>query len=357
MKIMQIVPSFEVGGAETMCAGLCKALAAMGHQVVAASLSSIPTQITRQLAEAGVDVRYLDKKPGMDLGCVGRLRALICRERPQVLHTHLHALKYAALTFTGVPMIHTIHNQAEQEAVSLDQKIGRFLFRQGKALPVALSPQIRDSIVRLYGLPEGQIPVVRNGIDLSRCQVKTDYSLHDPVELIHVGRFYPQKNHEAILDALVLLNQRGLSARVRFFGEGPRMEEIQEKAASLGIDSQVRFEGVTDNVFVPMSQSDLFVLPSRWEGLPMTVIEAMGTGLPVIASDVGGLRDMVEDGKSGILIEPTAQALAQAVMTLARDEETRQAMGEHARRAAQAFGAEEMARRYEELYEQKGRKP
>ena len=264
MKIMQIVPSFEVGGAETMCAGLCKALAAMGHSVVAVSLSSIPTQITRQLAEAGVDVRYLDKKPGMDLGCVGRLRALIRRERPQVLHTHLHALKYAALTFTGVPMIHTIHNQAEQEAVSLDQKIGRFLFRQGKALPVALSPQIRDSIVRLYGLPEGQIPVVRNGIDLSRCQVKTDYSLHDPVELIHVGRFYPQKNHEAILDALVLLNQRGLSARVRFFGEGPRMEEIQEKVASLGIDSQVRFEGVTDNVFVPMSQSDLFVLPSRW---------------------------------------------------------------------------------------------
>ena len=157
MKIMQIVPSFEVGGAETMCAGLCKALAAMGHSVVAVSLASIPTQITRQLAEAGVDVRYLDKKPGMDLGCVGRLRALICRERPQVLHTHLHALKYAALTFTGVPMIHTIHNQAEQEAVSLDQKIGRFLFRQGKALPVALSPQIRDSIVRLYGLPEGQI--------------------------------------------------------------------------------------------------------------------------------------------------------------------------------------------------------
>ena len=89
----------------------------------------------------------------------------------------------------------------------------------------------------------------------------------------------------------------------------------------------------------------------------MTVIEAMGTGLPVIASDVGGLRDMVEDGKSGILIEPTAQALAQAVMTLAQDEKTRQTMGEHARRAAQAFGAEEMARRYEELYEQKGRKP
>ena len=354
MKIMQIVPSFEVGGAETMCAGLCKALAAMGHSVVAVSLASIPTQITRQLMDAGVEVRFLDKKPGMDLGCVGRLRALIRREGPQVLHTHLHALKYAALTFTGVPMIHTIHNQAEQEAVSLDQKIGRFLFRRGKALPVALSPRIRDSIVRLYGLPEGQVPVVLNGIDLSRCQAKTDYSLHDPVELIHVGRFYPQKNHEAILEALVLLNQRGISARVRLFGEGPRLEEIREKAAALGVDSQVHFEGVTDNVFAPMSQSDLFVLPSKWEGIPMTVIEAMGTGLPVIAAQVGGLTDMVSSGYSGMLIAPTGAALAQAVETLVKDPQLRETLGKNGLQKAQSFRVEEMARRYEKLYRQEG---
>lgn len=356
MKIMQIVPSFEVGGAETMCAGLCKALAAMGHSVVAVSLASIPTQITRQLMDAGVEVRFLDKKPGMDLGCVGRLRALIRREGPQVLHTHLHALKYAALAFTGVPMIHTIHNEASREAVALDQKIGKSLFRHGKATPVGLSKEIQASIGALYGLPAESIPVVCNGIDLSRCIRKTDYSLHQPMKLIHVARFFPQKNHQAILEALLLLQKQGLHPQVSFYGDGPLMEETRARAEELGLAQQVVFAGITDNVFPHLSQSDLFILPSRWEGIPMTVIEAMGTGLPVIASDVGGLRDMVEDGKSGILIEPTAQALAQAVMTLAQDEKTRQTMGEHARRAAQAFSVEEMARRYEELYEQKGRK-
>lgn len=354
MKIMQIVPSFEVGGAETMCAGLCRCLAAMGHSVVAVSLATQKTSITRGLEESGVDVRYLDKGLGMDLGCIKRLRRLIRQERPQVLHTHLHALKYAALTCSGVPILHTVHNQADQEAVPLDQKIGRFLFWKGKALPVALSPQIRDSIARLYGLPEGQIPVVLNGIDLSRCQVKTDYSLHDPVELIHVGRFYPQKNHEAILEALVLLHQRGISARVRLFGEGPRMEELREKAASLGLAGQVVFEGVTDNVFSPMNRADIFVLPSKWEGIPMTVIEAMGTGLPVIASRVGGLGDMVSSGYSGLLIAPTGEALAQAVETLVKDPQLREALGKNALQKAQAFRVEEMARRYEKLYQQEG---
>ena len=354
MKIMQIVPSFEVGGAETMCAGLCGCLGDMGHTVVAVSLSSVKTPITRQLEERGVDVRYLDKRPGMDLGCIVRLRRLIRKERPQVLHTHLFALKYAALTFSGVPILHTVHNQAEQEAVPLDQRIGRFLFQHGKALPVALSPQIRDSIVKLYSLPEGQVPVVLNGIDLSRCQGKTDYRLQDPVELIHVGRFYPQKNHQAILDALALLKKRGISARVRLFGEGPLMEEIRQKAQALGLAEQVVFEGITDNVFPHLNRADIFVLPSRWEGIPMTVIEAMGTGLPVIASNVGGLGDMVSPGRSGLLIEPTGQDLAQAVEDLVKDPLLRERLGKNAREEAQAFRVEEMARRYERLYAQEG---
>lgn len=354
MKIMQIVPSFEVGGAETMCAGLCRHLMALGHQVVAVSLSSVKTSITGQLEESGVDVRYLDKHPGMDLGCIARLRRLIRQERPQVIHTHLFVLKYAALAFPGVPILHTVHNQAEQEAVPLDQKIWRFLFRRGKALPVALSPQVRDSVVKLYGLPEGQVPVVRNGIDLSRCQVKTDYRLHDPVELIHVGRFYPQKNHQAILEALELLNRKGISARVRLFGEGPLMEETRERVRELGLTDQVVFEGLTDNVFPHLNRADLFLLPSRWEGIPMTVIEAMGTGLPVIASDVGGLRDMIHSGSSGLLIAPTGQALAQAVEALVKDPGLREDMGKNALLSARAFGAEEMARRYEQLYLQEG---
>ena len=204
MNILQIVPSFEVGGAETMCVGLCLELRKLGHSVTAVSLSAAQSKLTRDLTEAGVELRLLGKGPGMDLSCVSRLRAVIREVRPQVIHTHLHALKYAALALGGgkIPILHTVHNQADAEAVKLDQLMARYLFHSGKATPVALSGEIQASIVALYGLPESRVPVVCNGIDLDRCLRKTEYGLHYPPRLIHVGRFYPQKNHEAMLEAL-----------------------------------------------------------------------------------------------------------------------------------------------------------
>ena len=101
MNILQIVPSFEVGGAETMCVGLCLELRKLGHSVTAVSLSAAQSKLTRDLTEAGVELRLLGKGPGMDLSCVSRLRAVIREVRPQVIHTHLHALKYAALALGG----------------------------------------------------------------------------------------------------------------------------------------------------------------------------------------------------------------------------------------------------------------
>ena len=350
MKIVQIIPTFGMGGAETMCAGLCRQLKLDGHEVSAVSLSGDRTVLTGRLEEAGVSVYYLDKALGSGLQCVGQLKKLLRELKPQVIHTHLHALKYAALASAGVPIVHTVHNQAAQEAVFLDRQIGKILFRRGLARPVALTREIRQSVMEVYGLQERQVSMVSNGIDLSACQSKEDYALRYPVEIIHVGRFFPQKNHEAILAGAAILKKRGINVRIHCYGDGPLMEQTRQKAGELGLEGQVLFDGVSADVFTPMARSDLFILPSKWEGMPMTVIEAMGTGLPVVASRVGGVPDMVTDGESGLLIEPTPEALARAVEKLVRSEELRERLGRHAREEAQRFSLEAMARGYEELY-------
>lgn len=350
MRIVQIIPSFGMGGAETMCAALSGQLLRGGHQVSAISLSGEKTVISRRLEESGVPVYYLDKALGSGLKCVKPLGQLLKNLRPQVIHTHLHALKYAALASSGVPIIHTIHNQAAQEAVFLDRQIGKYCFHRGRALPVALTREIRQSIAEVYALPEEKVSLVPNGIDLSACHEKADYALHYPVEIIHVGRFFPQKNHAAILGAAAILKKKGINARIHCYGDGPLMEQTRQQARELGLENTVIFEGVSNDVFTPMAQADLFILPSGWEGMPMTIIEAMGTGLPVIAARVGGVPDMVTDGESGLLIAPTAEELAQAIEKLVRDEALRQSLGRHAREAAQAFSLEAMARGYEALY-------
>ena len=121
----------------------------------------------------------------------------------------------------------------------------------------------------------------------------------------------------------------------------------------MGLEKQVTFGGLCDDVFPRLSRADVFLLPSKWEGIPMTVIEAMGTGLPVIASRVGGLPDMIEDGKEGLLIRPTPQALAEALSKLLASEDLRQALGTAAVEAAQRFSVQTMARKYEALYEER----
>ena len=353
MRIMQIVPSFEVGGAETVCAELCLELQKMGHSVVAVSLSPAQSKLTRALTEGGVDLRLLGKNLGLDLNCVLRLRALIREVRPQVIHTHLHALKYAALAqfgFRPIPILHTVHNQAQEEAVKLDQHIARYLFHRGKALPVALSQEIRTSIAALYGIPEERIPIVANGIDLHRCLQKTDYALHSPPRLLHVGRFYPQKNHEIMLEALKLLKFRGIAPKLICYGDGPRLKEMQALTKEMGLENQVEFPGLCDNVYPKLAHGDVFLMPSKWEGVPMAVIEAMATGLPVVAARVGGLPNLVADGVDGILIEPTPENLAQAIEDLLKDETRRQELGQAACRSAQRFGSEAMAKEYEALY-------
>ena len=165
-----------------------------------------------------------------------------------------------------------------------------------------------------------------------------------------MGRFFPQKNHAAILGAAALLKKRGINARIHCYGDGPLLEQTRQAAQEQGLAGQVLFEGVTSDVFTPMSQADLFILPSSWEGMPMTIIEAMGTGLSVIASRVGGVPDMVTDGESGLLIEPTAEALAAAIEKLVRNEALRQSLGKKAREEAQRFSLPAMAQGYETLY-------
>ena len=355
MKILQIIPDFGMGGAETMCEGLCRELTRRGHSVVAVSLYSHHTPITDRMEADGLKVRYLGKRRGLAPGCIGRLRQLILEEEPDVLHTHLHALKYAALANLGLglPLLHTVHNQADREAARLDRFLSRFLFTRGFATPVSLSREIQKSVMTLYGLKEEATPVVHNGIDLSRCRVKSHDAVHYPVRLIHVGRFYEQKNHACILEALALLQKRGQNVTVSCYGDGPLMGKIRQQAAAMGLENRMLFQGVTGDIFPQLEKSDIFILPSKWEGIPMTVIEAMGSGLPVIASRVGGLEDMITDGVSGLLIAPQPEALAEAVCRLIGDEALRERLGENAQQAAKAFSMETMADGYLNLYQKK----
>lgn len=350
MKILQVIPNLCFGGAEILCENLTCALKDMGHQVVVVSLYAERTPISQRMEAAGITIRYLDKKLGLDVSMVPKLRRLFLEEKPDVVHTHLDVIKYAALAakLAGVSKcVHTVHSVAEKEAGGPAQKaVNGFYFRHGLSVPVALSQEIQASIVRFYGLPAGKVLVIRNGIDLSKCRSKEDYRAGHPVRIVHVGRFDVPKNHPGLLRAFRLLLEKHPDCRLILVGDGDSRQEMEALAAELGIAGQVEFCGMQKDVHPYLYDADIFVLTSVYEGNPMTILEAMGTGLPIAATAVGGIPDMVTDGEDALLTSCRDEDIAGALGRLVEDESLRARLGRAAREHSVRFSAQTMAENY-----------
>lgn len=355
MKIIQFMPKFGLAGAETMCENLTYELVKKGHEVIVISLYDYHSPITNRLENTGVRLVYLDKKPGLDLPIVSKIRKILKEYRPHILHTHLYLLKYvypAAISLPIKGIVHTLHNVAEKENNKLDRTINKFLFKAGKAIPVALTEQISNTIQNEYGISQERIPVILNGVNLRLCIPETDYSLKDKehIDLIHVGRYTPVKNHEQLIDAVVKVHEVFPNIRLHLYGDGELKGTINDTIKNSNACDYIFDHGLTDNVYIPLSKADIFLLPSIYEGMPMTIIEAMATGLPVVASAVGGVPDMIEDGENGLLCGTDANSISDSIMRLINDEDLCKSLGGSAIKRAKDFSSEKMANDYIDLY-------
>lgn len=344
---------FKLAGAETMCENLCLALQKQGCEVLAVSLYSEHTSITRHLESAGIKVIYLNKKKGPDVSIFVKLYRLIKEEKPTVVHTHIYAARYAlpVAAFCGVPVkVHTVHNIAQKEQAPVGKVINKFMFRYCGVIPVALSKEVRRTVEEVYGIAEDKIPVIFNGIDLSKCKKKEDYSKKKYFKILHIGRFMDVKNHRLILECFSEFVQQHVDARLQLIGDGELKKKMEELAKELHIENVVEFLGLQSNVYPWLHDADLFILPSKFEGMPMTLIEAMGTGLPIIASSVGGVPDMLKNGDNAILINPNLNALLVSLNELYSDEKERRRIGKNARERSNYFSAYQMAQAYIQIY-------
>lgn len=353
MKIMQVIPAFRLAGAEVMCENLCIALKKAGETVIAVSLYSEKTAITDRLEKAGVRIEYLDKKPGFDASIIFKLVRLFKKEKPDVVHTHIYASKYGliAAVLAGIAKkVHTVHNVAQKEQGNLGKKVNGFMYKHFDVVPVALSQEVRKSISDVYGLKEDLVPTVFNGIDLSKCIMKTNYKANKIFTILHIGRFMQVKNHEKLIRVFADFTKVHPCSKLQLLGEGELFAQMQDLAKKLGVAGKVNFLGLQSNVYPYLHEADVFCLPSEYEGVPMTLIEAMGTGLPIIAGNVGGIPDMLANGESALLIEPKINEVEIALEALYSSEELRAKLGQAARKKSEDFSSASMAKGYMNIY-------
>lgn len=353
MKIVQIIPMFGLAGAETMCENLATELHREGHDVIVVSLYDYHSAITERLEKLHIKIYYLGKKRGLDLSIVGKLTKLFRVTKPDVVHSHLYSLKYAtiAAVLSGIRCrVHTMHNIAEKETTSNNQKLNYFFFHHMNVIPVSLSKEIQKTVEERYKLTAEETPVIYNGIDLDKCIPKLHYGNNDDLNYLHIGRFSAQKNHSLLIDAFAIVKKQIPEAVLTLVGTGEEETAIKEKVKELGLQNAVRFLGLQNDVYPILNQADVFVLSSSYEGMPMTIIEAMGTGLPIVSTNVGGISSMVEDRKEGILTDVDKNSFADAMIQM-KDELLRKNMGQKGRiKARNLFSVETMASKYVALY-------
>jgi glycosyltransferase involved in cell wall biosynthesis len=383
-----VIARLNMGGPALHVAYLSAGLAERGYAttLVAGTLASGEESMAHVAEELGVSVVAVpdlsrEISPLRDARAVRELAALIRKHRPHILHTHTAkagAIGRLAARFAGDArppiVVHTFHGHVLRGYFGplrsrLFRQLERRLARSATAL-VAVSPEVRDDLVALGVAPREKFTVIRLGIELeervaagSDGRVETRRMLGIPPERFVVGwigRMTAVKRADDVLLAFKQLVERGVDACLCMVGDGPDRAHVERRARSLGIMRRSLFLGYQEDVAPFYAAFDAFLLPSGNEGTPVTTIEALASGLPVVATRVGGVPDVVRDGEDGFLVEPGAVGeLAERLATLAADPELRRRLGEAGRarvlpRYAVQRLLDDVDRLYRDLLQAKG---
>lgn len=363
IRVIHIVPMLSPGGAERVAVHIVSGLNRQRFEPIVISLASLMNcDLDQLLDEAGVEVRYLEKRPGFDYRMYLRLHRVFKEYQPDVVHTHLQVLRYALptmLLLKGASLLHTVHNLAEREIEPPARLIHRCAFSRG-VVPIAVAEEVAVSLQRLYGIPGCQ--VIANCIPTetyARPQIPRDvwraregFGEND-VLFVSVARFAPQKNHALLLNAFARGPASHPHARLVLVGDGALRAELETQAKSLGLADRIRFLGLRSDIPDALGASDVFVLSSDYEGNPLSILEAMASGLPILSTAVGGVPSLVESGTHGFLVKAgDLEGLSKSMESLLRHREVRQSLGmAAAHHARENFDVSNMVHAYEEVYE------
>jgi L-malate glycosyltransferase len=361
---MQVVYSLQMGGSEKLALEISSNLnpSQFRSSVCAMDLDG---DLAKDLEKGKIDYHVLHRQ-GFEPNIFGKLYRLIKRNRIDVVHTHhFTQLFYAALParWAGARIIHTEHEFFSYMGSTFSRAMIRPLSRLCDRITV-VGQEVADYFIRTIGIPEKQVMIVPNGVDTmkfdwDRKAIREELSL-SPHEVVigTVGRLEPEKDQRTLLDTFLLVKGEYPAVRLLIVGDGRMAEELRSYAKRIGVSDQTLFLGSRRDVPRLLAAMDIFVLSSIREGLPISLIEAMAARRPVVASDIGSIKDLVRDGQNGFLVPPgDTVAFGGVIRRLIASSELRERLGEAGRCIVEAsFSLSAMIREYEDLYQSALRK-
>jgi len=362
MKILHIATHINIGGIGRYVTNLANALKKRGHAVFVASSGG---ELEKVLSVEGIRHIHLNIRTKSELSprlisSYFTLRSFVKKEKIDLIHAHTRVTQVLAALLSAsekVPYVTTCHG-------FFKNRLGRRLYGCWGRKAVAISEAVKGQLTGDFNLAEEKVSLIHTGIELGRFtrdiprgerdRLKLRWNISGAHIIGTVGRLSPVKGQEVLIKAAKRLIPEFKDIKVLLVGDGPDEKRLRRLSKELGLDENVIFTGSVEDTAEAITAMDVFVFPSIAEGLGLSLIEAMASGKACIASRVGGIASLVEEGVTGMLVEPDdAGDLARAIKYIFNNSEKAKPFKEGARkRAIQGFDIRDMASRMERMYEE-----
>jgi sugar transferase (PEP-CTERM/EpsH1 system associated) len=359
--ILHLIETSGPGGAEKMLISLVENLEPGQYRSIICLLKE--GWLSAQLQQRGFTTLILPQRQGLDLHWLRQCVRLIRQHRVDLLHAHeftMNTFGSLAAWLCRVPIVTTVHGKRYYADKWQRRLAYRFVARHAASM-VAVSEDIKRFLTERVRVRTERLATVYNGIDTKAYAPSEDgIRIREELEIARtalvigtVGNLYAVKGHTYLLKAAARVVRILPEAVFLIIGRGALLDLLQDEARALGIDTHVRFLGFREDIPALLHSMDLFVLSSLSEGHPLSLLEAMASCKPVVATHVGGIPEVVQHGQTGILVPPgDPERLASEIIGLLLDPQRVQQLGaEGRRRVYETFSLSQMVQRYQQLYE------
>jgi glycosyltransferase involved in cell wall biosynthesis len=354
LRIVQLVEDLELGGLERVATDLALAQQRAGHQLLVYCLHGAG-RLAPGLEAAGIPVAPFSKARGFSMNTILAMGKRLRADRVDVIHGHnpgVHHYAALAARLAGVPVcVNTRHSAVTSKGLPYQDRYFRWM-KPLTAQVVFVCDFVRQGLEKKLGYPPEKCSVILNGIPLAEflAHPASPGSRRPRIRFGTIARMVPAKAHSVLIDAFARVRRTAPDAELSIYGYGPLEDEIRSQIDRLGLEASIHLEGRTADSAAALSDLDVFVLSSVTEGLPLVILEAMATGLPIVSTNVGGIPEVLPSESAWLCPPGDPEALAAAMLQAIDCRDLRE-RGESGRRlAAASYGLEHMAARYEDLY-------